>query len=172
MQTDRLEDLVASLGHRRVPFSALMPWRIRNILLVSSLYDSFTFQEDGNLTEMLFSEYLELNLSYAPTITRVSTAEEAIEKVRREEPDLVISMLRVGESDVFRLGREIKKLAPDLPLVLLAYDTRELAMLRAKGSLPGVDRVFVWQGDVRLFLAIIKWIEDLKNARHDAETVG
>ncbi|MBU1699851.1 MAG: histidine kinase [Candidatus Eisenbacteria bacterium] len=167
-----LEEIAGHLEKKRISFSSLMPWRISNILLVSSLYDSFTFQEDGNLTEMLFSEYLDLNLSYAPSISRVSTAEAALENVRTEQPDLIISMLRVGDTDIFEFGKALREIAPDLPLVLLAYDTRELAMLKAREPIPGVDHIFVWQGDVRLFLAIIKCYEDVMNARHDAEVAG
>ena len=167
-----LEQIAERREPRRTAFSALMPWRVRNILLVSSLYDSFTFQEDGNLTELLFTEYLELNLSYAPAIEQAATAEEAIDRIRRQAPDLVISMLRVGEMDVLEFGRQVKAIAPDLPLVLLAYGTRELAMLQTRRELGGVDRVFVWQGDARLFLAIIKSTEDRHNAAHDASTAG
>ncbi len=167
-----MEEIAARVEQKRVAYSALMPWRVRNILVVSSLYDSFTFQEDGDLTEMLVSEYLELNLSSAPAIDQVSTAEEAIARLRSDPPDLVISMLRVGGMDVLEFGRAVKALAPDLPLVLLAYDTRELAVLQAREDLACVDRIFVWQGDARLFLAIIKSVEDRRNAWHDAETAG
>ena len=149
-----------------------MPFRIRNILLVSSLYDAFTFQEDGNLTELLFSEYLELNLSHAPLITRVSTAKEALEVLKANPADLVISMLRVGDMDVFEFGRAVHGIDPDLPLVLLAYDTRELVLFTDRGRMAGVDGIFVWQGDVKIFLAIIKFIEDRANAWHDARTAG
>ena len=172
MKYRTLEEIAGRLEQKRIPFSALMPWRVRSILLVSSLYDSFTFQEDGNLTEMLFSEYLELNLRHAPVITRVPTAQEAIAEVRAGVPDLVITMPRVGEMDVFEFGRAVREIAPDLPMVLLAYDTRELPLLKARESPSGVDRIFVWQGDARLFLGIIKWAEDRMNAEHDAETAG
>lgn len=166
-----LGEITGRLEKKRVSFASLMPNRVRTILLVSSLYDAFTFQEDGNLTEMLFSEYLELNLSYAPVLTRVSTGREAIESVHRETPDLVISMLRVGEMDVLEFGRAIKDIA-GIPLVLLAYDTRELVLLEEREDISCVDGVFVWQGDVRIFLAIIKHIEDQLNAWHDAEAAG
>ena len=84
-----LEEVAGRIERKRVPFSDLMPWRVRRILLVSSLYDSFTFQEDGNLGEMLFTEYQELNLSSAPTIVRVSTAEAAVDEVEDTNPDLI-----------------------------------------------------------------------------------
>ena len=34
-------------------FENLMPFRVQNILLVSSLYDSFILREDGRLSELL-----------------------------------------------------------------------------------------------------------------------
>jgi CheY-like chemotaxis protein len=167
-----LEEIAGRIERKRVPFSDLMPARVRRILLVSSLYDSFTFQEDGNLGEMLFTEYQELNLSSAPTIFRVSTAREAIERVGEIDPDLIITMPRVGDMDVFEFGRTMKGSVPDVPVVLLAYDTRELSLLRAREDCECVDRIFVWLGDARVFLAIIKWAEDRMNRAHDADTAG
>ncbi len=173
-----LEDLVGALREqKRIPYASLMPWRVRSILLVSSLYDSFTFQEDGHLTEMLFAEYVDLNLRFVPVIRRVSTAEEAIARAAAEQFDLVITMPRVGDMDVFAFGAAIKSAHPHLPVVLLAYDTRELVLLREReaqtpASAACIDRIFVWQGDARLFLAIIKWAEDSANAVHDALAAG
>ena len=167
-----LEEIAGSIERKRVPFSDLMPWRVRRILLVSSLYDSFTFQEDGNLGEMLFTEYQELNLSSAPTIVRMSTAREAIDQVSDTNPDLVITMPRVGEMDAFEFGLKMREVAPELPVALLAYDTRELGMLKERAGEGGIDRIFVWLGDAKVFLAIIKWAEDLMNCSHDADLAG
>ncbi len=44
-------------------FENLMPFRVQDILLVSSLYDSFILREDGRLNELLIGESLELELS-------------------------------------------------------------------------------------------------------------
>ena len=172
MRYRALEEIAGRIERKQVPFSDLMPWRVRRILLVSSLYDSFTFQEDGNLGEMLFTEYQELNLSSTPTIIRVSTAEEAVQELADTKPDLVITMPRVGEMDVFDFGRQCREMAPELPVVLMAYDTRELAVLKERAERKAVDRFFVWLGDAKVFLAAIKWAEDLMNASHDAEMAG
>jgi CheY-like chemotaxis protein len=172
MRLSTLDAVSGKGGRKKISYVSLMQRRVRNILLVSSPYDSFTFEEDGRLTELLFSEYLELNLHYAPNIMRVSTAQEALDKLRTTSFDLVISMLRVGEMEVQDFGLEVMKLKPDLPVVLLTYDTRELDVLEDLGRMPGIDRVFVWLGDVRLFLAIIKYIEDRLNAEQDAATAG
>jgi len=166
-----IREIVESSDSGPVPLSALMPRRVRNILLVSSLYDSFTFEQDGQLTEVLFSEYLELNLRYAPRIERVSTAEEALEKLKTDDFDLIISLMRVGAMDVIEFSRRAKEISPGIPVVLLAYYTRELPMLESR-DLPSIDRIFTWHGDVRLFLAIIKYIEDTWNVRHDVDTAG
>ena len=60
-------------------FQDLMPYRVREILLVSSLYDSFILSEDGSFYESLLSEYLGLGLTHMPQITRVSNGSEAVE---------------------------------------------------------------------------------------------
>ena len=59
-------------------FHDLMPYRVREILLVSSPYDAFILEEDGRLTERIFTEYSELNLSSAPRMTHVSTGARAM----------------------------------------------------------------------------------------------
>lgn len=172
MKDRALESLVGRAEQTSVPLHSLMPHRVRNILVVSSLYDLFTFEEDGELTEVLLSEYIELNLRYAPRIERVSTAEEALEKLRTGRFDLVVTMPRVGAMDIMEFSRAVKEVSPLIPMVLLAYHTRELSELQARSDLAGIYRVFVWHGDARLFLAIIKLIEDRLNAWHDATVAG
>jgi len=146
-------------------FERLMPFRIRDILLVSSLYDSFILEQDGHLTEMLMTEYAELNLSYAPVITRVSSGEEALDVLVERPFDLVITMTRLGDMEVSVFGEAAKELRPDIPVVLLVYSTRELITpTDGKIDIPGIDLVFAWRGDVRILLGIIKCIEDRINA--------
>ena len=52
-------------------FENLMPFRVNDILLVSSLYDSFILREDGRLNELLMGESLELDIHQVPGITHV-----------------------------------------------------------------------------------------------------
>lgn len=172
MQDSVLNAILGPPAREEPALDSLMPRRVNNLLLVTSLYDCFTFIEDGRLSEMLFSEYIELNLRFAPSIERVSTADEALQRLRTESFDLVISMPRVGEMNVGEFGRAAKELSPSLPVVLLAGNPHELRLLQPVDALAGIDRVFVWLGDTRLFLAIIKLMEDRWNALHDAETAG
>ena len=172
MRDRKLDEIVRRRGAEAVPFHALMSRRIRNILLVSSLYDSYTLEEDGKFTELLFSEYLHLNLRYAPRIVRVSTGEEALQLLEKESFDLVISMLSIGHMKCDELGWAIKEKVSGIPFVVLAYTGRDLKILMDEGRLKYVDQVFIWQGDARLFLAIIKSIEDRLNAEHDSRVAG
>ena len=59
-------------------FHDLMQYRVQDILLVSSLYDSFILAEDGQLNERILARVLELNLRHVPGVTRVSTGAEAL----------------------------------------------------------------------------------------------
>lgn len=166
-----IEEIVARRKRTRAPLHTLMPQRVTQILLVSSLYDSFTFEEEGGLSEMLFAEYLQLNLRYAPRIERVSTGAEALQRLATEHFDLAISMMRIGDMDIREFSAQVNKIDDELPVILLAYNTRELDLLE-EGELPHVDRTFVWQGDHRLFVAIIKYVEDRLNVDHDVRAVG
>lgn len=61
-------------------FHNLMRFRIRDILLVSSLYDSYIFEEDNRLYELIRREYIDLNLSHSPELIQVSSGKEADRK--------------------------------------------------------------------------------------------
>lgn len=172
MGIDELESLAQRRGAEPVPLDSLMSLRVRNILLISSLYDSFTMQSDGRFTEVLFTEYLKLNLSYAPSVVRVSSLEAATELLESQRFDLVISMLRVGSVTADRMARALKSRHPGIPFVVMAHNPRDYQEFRDAGLLEEVDYSFIWQGDARLFLAVVKLVEDRLNALRDAELAG
>jgi CheY-like chemotaxis protein len=154
-------------------FENLMPFRVRDILLVSSLYDSFILKEDGRLNELLIGESLELNLQQIPSITQVSTGAEALALVRSQPRfNLVVTNLEVGDMDAARLAREIRQSGLDIPIVVLAYDYRELKNFVARNPQSEIERVFLWQGNVRVLIAIVKYVEDKRNAAHDTAEIG
>jgi CheY-like chemotaxis protein len=154
-------------------FENLMPFRVRDILLVSSLYDSFILREDGRLNELLIGESLELNLQQIPGITQVSTGAEALAIARSNSRfNLIVTNLQVGDMDAARLAREVKKSGLDIPVVVLAYDYRELKNFVARNDVSDIERVFLWQGNVRMLIAIVKYIEDRRNAQHDSAAIG
>jgi len=154
---------------KQISFRDLMQHRIHEILIVSSLYDAFILEEDGRLTELIFTEYQDMNLSNAPRMTRVSTAKHALQKLNREKYDLVITMSRLPDMHPFEFGRLVKEQHPEIPIILLASHQREYNYLisQNKNADTSVDKIFFWTGDSSLFTAIIKFIEDRKNAERD-----
>ncbi len=151
-------------------FHTLMQYRVREILLVSTFYDAYIFEQDGRLTEQIFGEFHQLNLTYPPRITSVPTGEEALRKIEEQDFDLVITMIRIGEITPFELGRKIKEHTPDLPVLLLLNVPSDVVLLdKYSKERRYIDNVFLWNGDPQIFLAMIKYIEDLQNVKHDTE---
>ncbi|HEX9934693.1 MAG TPA: histidine kinase, partial [bacterium] len=160
-------------GTRFQGFQNLMRQRIRDILLVSSLYDLYVFEEDGRLYELLRSKYLGLNLSHAPELTRVANGKEAISLIKEERRfDLVITTLHVEDMRAAALAKTLHDEGIHIPVVLLAFDNKEMADLLLDKEAALFDQVFIWQGDFRLFIAIIKHLEDKLNVDHDTRIVG
>ncbi len=154
-------------------FENLMPFRVQNILLVSSLYDSFILREDGRLNELLIDESLELNLHQIPGITHVSSCAEAV-ALARENPqfNLIVTNLTVGDANAADLARTVREAGLDVPVVVLGYDYREIKNFVARNPVTDIDRVFLWQGTARILIAIVKYIEDKRNVLHDTRAMG
>lgn len=160
-------------GTRFQGFQNLMRRRIRDVLLVSSLYDLYLFEEDGRLYELIRNEYQGLHLSHSPELTRVSSGKEAIALAREEKRfDLIITTLHIEDMNALRFARLVREAGLEIPIVLLAYDNRELKDLITHHDTSVFDRIFIWQGDFRLIIAIIKHIEDRLNVDHDTRIVG
>jgi CheY-like chemotaxis protein len=154
-------------------FQELMRFRVREILLVSSLYGSFTLSEDGSLYESLLNEYLGLGLTHMPNLTRVSSGEEALALAGESGRfDLIICSLRLEDMHAVELVQCLREGGVGAPVVLLTYDSRELASLVQGGGAAVFDRVFMWQGDFRVLLAIIHSVEDRANLESDTALAG
>jgi CheY-like chemotaxis protein len=154
-------------------FHQLMRHRIMDILLVASPYDSFVLEEAGQIGERVVGEFRNLDLHYGPGLTTVSTAGEALELVREPSRfNLIISGLSLGDMHGAELARRVKALGLGIPVVLLAFDAREVQLFAAHHDLSDVERVFLWQGDARILLAIVKYVEDRRNVVHDTQIMG
>ena len=163
LHNNRIEDYEP----RFLGFHDLMPHHTREILLVSSLYDSFILEEDGQLSEHIFSDYHDLNLSSAPRITRVSTGEHAINAINSRPFDIIITMMRLSDMDIHTFGKRIKSIKPQTPIILLAYESEINAYSLKTSDIAGIDKIFIWTGDTKILLAITKLIEDELNVSHD-----
>jgi CheY-like chemotaxis protein len=173
MITRSVAEPILDAEERFEGFENLMPFRVQNILLVSSLYDSFILREDGRLNELLIDESLELNLRQIPGITHVSSCAEALELARSNPQfNLIVTNLTVGDTNAADLASKVREAGLDVPVVVLGYDYREIKNFVARNPLTDVDRVFLWQGTARILIAIVKYVEDKRNVLHDTRAMG
>ncbi|HEX9658153.1 MAG TPA: PEP/pyruvate-binding domain-containing protein [Bacteroidota bacterium] len=153
-------------------FQYLMRFRVRDLLLVSSLYDRYLFEEDGKLYEQIQNEYEGLRVSNSPDITRVSNAEEAIRLLHDSPFDLIITTPHIEDMDALTFAQTVRKAGINTPIVLLAYDNRDLRDMMTHYDLSIFERIFIWQGDFRLLIGIMKDVEDRHNVDHDTRIAG
>ena len=166
------EPLFSQLYLKDTAFQNLMQERVYNVLLIATPYDAFMMEEDGRVEEQIFSEYVSLNLSSPPRVTRVNDFATAFEVLAEKHFDLIIAMPGVDVSETFASAKEIKKLYSDTPFVVLTPFSRAVSRRLANEDFGGVDYVFSWLGNVELLVAIIKLLEDKINADNDVSRVG
>lgn len=146
----------------------LMQFKVREILLVATIYDAFILEQEGKLTELIYGEYHQLNLSLAPRVTSVTYGDEALELLGKKHFDMVILTMRIDEWTPFELSKKIKVVDPSIPILLLLNDDSDIEVLKGKGGkLRHFDKIFIWNGDAKVLLAMIKYIEDKINVVED-----
>lgn len=119
------EDSLSQLYLKDTAFQNLMQRRIFNVLLVASPYDAFMMEEDGRVEEQLYFEYVALNLSSPPRVTRVSNTTEALVELQRKDFDLIIMMPGVDVSETFSGAKLIKELLQRLRLLFSRHSRRK-----------------------------------------------
>ena len=123
-ETDKSSSIVDSVAQ-------LQTRRVQNVLLMCSDYDSYTFEEDGLLTELIYSEYDTMNLRKPPTIERVSSPEKALARMKEQEYDLLITLMRMEGSNMTPQSfvTAVHAMEPSMPIALLALNAFELREL-------------------------------------------
>ena len=165
------EEALSRMYLKETSFGSLMRRRVFNVLLVASRYDVFTMGEDGRVEEQLYNEYVALNLSSPPRVTRVSTIGEALLAMRAKSFDIVIAMPGGDIGETFDGAAALKNEFPAVPIVVLTAFSKEVSRRLKEQDMSKVDFVFSWLGNMDLLLAIIKLMEDSLNA-DDITEVG
>ena len=155
-----------------VSFVNLMTRRIFNVLIVANPYDAFMLEDDGRVDEKLFDEYMELGMRYPPSFSQVSTTEEAEQVLKITDVDLVICMPGNADNDAFAVARDVKRMAPQIPCVVLTPFSHGITKRIENEDMSIFDYVFCWLGNTNLILSIIKLIEDRMNIEHDINEAG
>lgn len=155
-----------------VAFGNLMQKRINKILIICSNYDYYMLEEDGRIDERIFDEYTALNLRYPPSFFHANSAKRAIKILEADKIDLIITWLDIGNNQTFEASKQIKEAFPKISIMALSHYSSLLRKKLEKEKTGIIDLVFHWNGNVDIFLAIIKLQEDRMNAEKDINEIG
>jgi len=170
MYFKQLVEKIDQYREKRDVFHDLMPFKVREILLVSTMYDSYIIEQEGDLGDVVYGEYKQLDLSFAPRITSVHSIKGAMDKLKNKSFDMVIIMVGLDFTSSKTLATKIRKKHTDLPVTFLFNNNSTYAAFYEKyGRLDNVNHTFIWNGDSSVFLAMIKLVEDRKNADNDTK---
>ncbi|NPD46209.1 PEP/pyruvate-binding domain-containing protein [Lentimicrobium sp. S6] len=163
-----LQRFINKNNYARDIYHDLMPYKVKEILLVANLYDAYSIEKEGRFSEYVLGEYSTLNLTSIPRITGVSSAEDAMEELQKKNYDLVIIMMGTDKFGPVKLSEDIKDIFSFMPVFLLLHNNRDAAYF--KGDFPkSFDSVFVWNGESQVFFAMIKMVEDKVNLQNDTQ---
>lgn len=155
-------------NYNRDIYHDLQPFKVKEILLVANLYDAYSIEREGRFSEYVLGEYHQLSLTSVPRITGVSTAEEAFELLNSRHFDLVIFMVGVDKTLAVSLPQQIRKLFPYIPIFTLLNNNTDVEFFtEICRRYQAIDRVFVWNGESKVFFAMIKMLEDKINVEND-----
>jgi len=122
---------------------------------------------------MIMDEYIGMNLYHTPSITRVPTGDEALHLLKTGlRFNLIITSINLGETHIQKFVESLRSEKSHIPIILLAFDELEIEEFKKFNDLSMFDHVFLWQGDFRILLAIIKLVEDSFNVDHDTAQMG
>ncbi len=165
-----LQKFLAKQNANRDIFHDLMRYKVKEILLVATLYDAFSIEKEGRFSEHILGEYSQLNLTSMPRVTGVSNYDEAIEQLNSRHFDMVILMIGNDKVTPMQVSARVKNDYPYIPIYVLLNNDREVSSFKETNpTLSNIDRLFVWNGDSSIFFAMVKHLEDKANVENDTQ---
>ncbi len=162
-----LQKFLNKSNYDRDVYHDLMPFKVKEILLVANLYDAYSIEKEGRFSEHVLGEYHQLSLTSMPRITGVSSEEEIFAQLESKHFDLIIFMVGVEKTLPLQLSGKIKTEFPYIPVFLLLNNNKDIEFFKGHALMKNIDRIFVWNGESKVFFAMIKLIEDKINVEND-----
>ena len=155
-------------------FQELMPFKIKEILLIANYYDAYIIEREGQFTDKIFGEYLQVNLYTAPRFTSVASEQEALKILAERHIDLIIIMAGLDKQTPQNISRNLKNLYPGVSQLMLVNNNADLAYFHTiEDKLSEtIERLFVWNGSTKIFLVMAKYLEDKMNLERDTRMGG
>ncbi len=165
-----LQKFLNQSNYSRDIFHDLMPFKVREILLVATLYDAYSIEREGNFSEYILGEYYQLDLTSVPRITGVTTFDEAYYQLETRHYDMIIMMMGADKRSPVEFSKKIKEKYPYIPIYLLLNNNAEIAHFEQRSDIQNfIDKIFVWNGDSKVFFAMVKHLEDRVNVENDTK---
>ncbi|MCD6179911.1 MAG: pyruvate, phosphate dikinase [Bacteroidales bacterium] len=153
-------------NYARDIYHDLMPFKVKEILLIANLYDAYSIEKEGRFSEQVLGKYYQLNLTSVPRITGVSSIEEALDVLSVKHYDLVIIMMGIDRQMPDNYSKRIKNEYPYVPIFLLLNNNRDIAEYSTREH-EHINKVFIWNGKSSVFFTMIKHLEDKINIEND-----
>ena len=151
-------------------FHDLMPFKVKEILLVANLYDAYSIEGEGRFSDHILGEYYQMSLTSIPRVTGVSGEEEAFTRLKARHYDMIIIMIGVDKESPMILCKKIKDKYPYIPTFLLLNNPADVPYAKKQKSLNiPFDNYFVWTGESKVFFAMVKLLEDRVNVDNDTK---
>ena len=154
-------------NYDRDVYHDLMPYKVKEIMFISNLYDAFSIEKEGRFTEHILGEYHQLNLTSMPRITGVSFFDEIVPMLRKKNYDVIIVMMGSDKKMPFEILELIKNENPYIPVFLLLNNSYDIEFVEKYPGKLRFDNVFIWNGDSKIFFAMVKMLEDMVNIDND-----
>lgn len=165
-----LQTFLNRSNYNRDIYHDLMPFKVKEILLVANLYDAYSIEKEGRFSEHVLGEFYQLSLSTMPRITGVTAEDEVYEQLEKKHYDLVIIMMGVDKQFPVEISQKIKERYSYIPVFLLLNSNTDIAVFdNSPEKLTWIDHIFVWNGDSKIFFAMINYLEDKINVENDTK---
>ncbi len=168
-----LQRFINKKNKNRDVYHDLMPFKVKEILLVANLYDAYGVEKEGRFSEHILGEYSNLNLTSLPRVTGVSTEEEVMDALHTKPFDMIIFMTGSDLNTSITISKRIKETFSYIPIYLLLNNSTKLKHFNYKLKENScIDNIFIWNGDSRIFFAMVKSAEDKINVENDTAIGG
>jgi CheY-like chemotaxis protein len=151
-------------------FHDLMPFKVKEILLVANLYDAYSIEGEGRFSDHILGEYYQMSLTSIPRVTGVSGEDEAFTRLKARHYDMIFIMIGVDKESPMLLCQKIKNKYPYIPTFILLNNPGDVHFVKKQKAL-GIpfDNYFVWTGESKVFFAMVKLLEDKVNVDNDTK---
>ncbi|NSW94202.1 MAG: pyruvate, phosphate dikinase [Bacteroidales bacterium] len=151
-------------------FHDLMPFKVKEILLIANLYDAYSIEGEGRFSDHILGEYYQMSLTSIPRVTGVSGEDEAFIRLKARHYDMIIIMIGVDKETPLQLCKKIKFKYPYMPTFLLLNNPSDVEYIsRQKAAGVPFDNYFVWTGESKVFFAMVSLLEDRVNVENDTK---